>query len=272
MMMARSYLFSAVACLYAVFSLLPVFVAIITSLKTSIDFTYNPAGISFYTGNYPEVFFNDLFGLFMKNTIVYSIAVIPAVLLLSFCCGYVFAREENKILQRLSFLFYGAMLIPETVFAVSFLYEMKYLMLVDNPVGDILSEIALQLPFGIFFMSVFISGIPKDVEEAARVDGASSFNMLRRIVLPLARNGVVTLALISFMFAWNRYFVPFVILYGEDVRTYTQSMSIFIGRYGTEYTTLAAAAVMGILPVLVLFVFFSRYFKAGFSVFAGTKG
>ena len=129
--------------------------------------------------------------------------------------------------------------------------------------GVIVPALAGGIPFGVFLMRAFFLGLPHELSDAARVDGASEVRVYWHIMLPLADRVSLSLAVFQFMFSWNMFLIP--LLYGqhEQLRPVASGIMFFVGEYGTDRAAIAAAVTMTCLPVIFVYLFLQRYFIAG---------
>jgi multiple sugar transport system permease protein len=125
--------------------------------------------------------------------------------------------------------------------------------------------------FNIFLLRQFFLGIPKDLFDAARIDGCSEVRIYWTIAIPLARPALVTVAVLTFMFAWNDFLGPLIYLSDQSKNTLALGLALFVGQHGTEWATLMAASMLMMIPMILIFFFFQRYFIRGFMM-SGMKG
>jgi multiple sugar transport system permease protein len=125
--------------------------------------------------------------------------------------------------------------------------------------------------FNIFLLRQFFLGIPKELFDAARIDGCSEFRIYRTIALPLARPALITVAILTFMFAWNDFLGPLIYLSDQAKNTLALGLALFVGQHSTEWAILMAASIIMMIPMGVIFFAFQRYFIRGFTM-SGLKG
>jgi len=125
--------------------------------------------------------------------------------------------------------------------------------------------------FNIFLLRQFFLGIPKELFDAARIDGCSEFRIYRTIAMPLARPALITVAILTFMFAWNDFLGPLIYLSEQSKNTLALGLALFVGQHATEWGILMAASILMMIPMVAIFFFFQRYFIKGFTM-SGLKG
>jgi len=192
-----------------------------------------------------------------------TILVVPLV-------AYGLSRLEWKGRDVLFFITIAVMMVPQEVTMIPTFILFSRLGLVGTFVPLFIQSF-FGRPFMIFLMRQFFMGLPRDLEDAARVDGASEIRIYFQICLPLVRQGILTVALFRFMFAWNDFLGPLLYLRTMDMYTLSIGLQMFTTMYRTEWALVMAAAFMMTLPVVVIYFFVQKKFIAGIS-FTGIKG
>jgi multiple sugar transport system permease protein len=251
---------------------LPFLWMISASLKPNNDvFTFPIQWIPrvFYWQNYVEIWQRIDFLIYYKNTIWLTLVVTFNSLFTSSLAAYAFAKikfPESKIL----FLMYVmTMAVPFQVIMIPQFIIIKNLGLNDS----LWSLILIQSfsPFGVFLLRQFFMSIPEELSESARIDGLSEFGIYRRIILPLAKPALTSLAIFQFVFVWNDFLGPLIYLTSDKNKTIQLGIRKFITQYGVEYGLIMAAAVCALIPVLVIYALFQKYFIQGVAT-TGLKG
>jgi multiple sugar transport system permease protein len=197
------------------------------------------------------------YGLWYRNSLVVATAVTAIALFTSSVGGYIFAKFEFPLKQPLFILILITLMIPFPVLLIP-----NYI--IANRLGVLNSLWALVLPgmvsaFGIFLIRQFAAGIPRDLIEAARLDGASEWAIFGRIVLPLLRPALAALGVFTFLASWNDYLWPLVAINDLDKSTIPLALTFFNSVHSTRYDLVMAAATMAVVPVLVVFLLFQRH-------------
>lgn len=244
--------------------LLPVIWMILTSFKPESTITSHPSQLfpSRWTlTNYSQVFKAIPFVRQFINTVVFAGTVTIVSLLFDSMTAYALARLEfpGKRLLFLAVLLFLMMPFQITLIPV---YQLVAKLGLINTFPGLIIPRATNA-FGIFFLRQFFLGIPRDLSEAARIDGASEFRIYRSIVLPLARPALLTLGLFHFMFNWNDLLWPLIITTSTNMQTLPAGLALFTGEHVVQYGLLMAGATMAMLPMLVAFIFVQRKFIQG---------
>ena len=223
--------------------------------------------------NYKEVLFNEanqrsfLIGLLLSGgqTIL--------VVVLSSLAAYPLSRFEMKYKSGflLTILFMTS--LPITAVMVPVYQLFLYMKLQDSIFGTMLFLTASSLPYGIWMMKNFMDGVPKDLEEAAWIDGASILETLKRIILPLMLPGIFTVSIFTFIGSWGNFFVPYILLQTPEKLPASVTIFQFFGQYGmVAYGQLAAYSMLYMLPTFVLYFIAQNYMSKGFTLGGAAKG
>jgi len=238
-----------------------------SSFKTNREFL--SAGLNlmpqqFRTENYVRAWEVANFSQYFQNSVIVTVVTVLIVVIISALTGYALARVEFPGKRPLIVLYAATLFIPKGYTIIPIYQLIRELGLLNTLPGLILAEAgAAPVLFALLFMAHF-SGIPRELDEAAELDGASFGQTFVHVMLPLAKPMIATTVVLQFMWTWNSFFTPLVLtLNNPDLRTLTVGMYAFVGEYNTDWTGLTAAALISIVPVLVLFLALQRYFIAG---------
>lgn len=211
---------------------------------------------------------NDYF-LWFKNSTVITIFQSVLTLFISSLVGYGFAMYEFKFKNILFTCVLIIMMVPIEILMLP-LYKMLIGMsLIDSMWGIFLPFLASPLP--IFFFRQYLSGIPKDFMDAARVDGCTEYGIFAKIMLPLMKPSFAAMGIFVAMNSWNGFLWPLIVLRSPEKLTLPIALAALLSPYGNNYNLLIAGSVFAILPILILFFFFQKYFIAGMTA-GGIKG
>jgi multiple sugar transport system permease protein len=219
--------------------------------------------------NYRDVLEQAPFARWFLNTLVVTVAVVVGNLLFCSLAGYAFARIRFFGRDVVFLLVLATLMIPFQVILIPSFLIVRKLGLIDTLGALILPNLAGA--FGIFLLRQFFRTLPVELEEAARIDGASRLGVLFKIVLPLSGPALATVAIVTFLWTWNDFLWPLVTIYSPDNMTLQLGLLTFSGAHQTNTHLLMAANVMSMVPVLVLFVVAQRYFIRGIAT-SGLKG
>ena len=261
----RSMLYTSLAGVLSLGAVVPLIWVISTSLKTKAQVSISPLGLptEFLWQNYIQAWEVGRFSVYFKNSILVVVPTVAGILLLSLLAGYAFAMFSFRGKNILFVLFVAGLTIPIGVLVVPLFYEMLTLKLVNTLWALILPQIAISLPFGILLLRSFIQELPREVLDAGRIDGCSHWGLLRHIVAPLTRPALLSLLVFDFMWSWNQFLLPVVLVQTENSRTLPLGLSFFQGRYTSDYPLLMAGATISFLPIIVIYVLFQRHFIQG---------
>lgn len=212
-------------------------------------------------GNYLKVWRELPFGRFYLNSIIVSGAVTILQIILGSMAAFAFARLEWPGRDKLFVLYLAAMMIPSQVTLIPNFLIIRVLGGIDTFWGIALPQVFSV--FSVFLLRQFFKGIPKSLEEAAIIDGASNWRIYRSIVMPLAKPGLAALGVFACMFSWNNFLWPLVVSYKEAMFTLPIGLLSFQGQYSTDYPLMMAAACQGMLPMLLLYAFAQKWFIEG---------
>jgi multiple sugar transport system permease protein len=260
----------------AILFFIPFFWSVTTSLKTlpeSVGFNLLPDHPSIRA--YREAFSTYNFNRYFANSVFLSVVVTMSTLFLSSLGGYAFARLRFPGREVLFFLVLATLMIPNElrlvpVFQMLINFPVVHVNLLGTYQGYFL--INLVSATSLFLMRQYFLTIPKDYEEAAKLDGAGYFKTYWRVMLPLAGPALAAVTILTFQGAWNDFFWPLIIFLGDESK-YTLPLGMFQFRtqFYTQWPELMAASVVAIVPIALIYVFFQRYFVAGVTA-AGVKG
>ena len=218
-----------------------------------------PSGIHWQ--NYQSALTEAPFSRWFVNTMVVTVASVIGNLVFCSLAGYAFARLRFAGKNIAFFLILATLMIPFQVVMIPTFLIVRSAGLIDTLGALILPNLASA--FGIFMMRQFFRTLPVELEEAARIDGASRLGVLVRIVLPLSAPALATLAVITFMWTWNDFLWPLITIYSEENLTLQLGLTQFQGAHQTNTALLMAANVMSMLPILLLFFVAQRWFVRG---------
>ena len=210
--------------------------------------------------NFSQVVTEKNLGRSLTNTVLVTIAVVVGQIVTSVLGGYAFARIDFRGRDQIFLLYLGSVMIPFVVLIIPLFQLMLQLGWTDNLVALILPFVFTA--YGTFLMRQFFLGIPKEIEEAALIDGASRSTILWKVMVPLARPAIATLATFGFLYAWNSFFWPLVIINSgnPDNGLLTLTLATLGGRSSTDTNLVFAGAVLAMTPPILVFLFAQRYF------------
>jgi raffinose/stachyose/melibiose transport system permease protein len=248
---------------FALIALLPIAGIVLTALQKE------GGGASFGTfdglhvDNFRRAWDDGNFGQYLKSSVIVTAAVVALSTVVSILSGYAFGLMRFRGSQILFYIFLLGLMVPMEAMIVPLYYDLRDLQLTDTYWALILPQAGTSIAFGTFWMRAFFRSVPPSLVEAARIDGATSWFTLWRVLLPLARPAVLTMVVLLFMWTWNEFLLALVMVTDEGLRTAPLGLSFFLGRNSDDLTLLAAGAVIVATPVVVLYVFLQRHFIRG---------
>ncbi len=207
-------------------------------------------------------------GRYFLNTAIVVAGALVLTMLLGAMAAYVLARYTFRGSRAVYFLFVGGMMFPVFLSLVPLFFVVKNLGLLSTHLGLILVYTAYSLPFTVFFLTAFFRTLPTEVAEAAMVDGCSHWGLFFRIMLPMARPGLISVGIFNLLGHWNQYVLPIVLMQGEGAEhkwVLTQGLTaLTINQgYAGDYSALFAGMAIAMLPVLILYLVFQRQVQSG---------
>jgi multiple sugar transport system permease protein len=254
--------------------ILPFLWILSTSLKGDHEiFTIPPVWIpsELRSENYADVFDRMPFIVYLRNSVFVTVMTIFGVLLSSSVVAYSFACLKWPGRNGLFIFVLATMMLPLQVTMIPMFVLFKEIGWLNTYKPLIVPFFFGGGAFNIFLLRQFFLTIPKELLEAARIDGCSEIRIYWNIVLPLAKPALATVAILTFMFTWNDFLGPLIYLSDQLKGTLALGLAMFVGQHQTEWGLLMAASVLMMIPMILIFVFFQRYFIRGF-VMSGIKG
>jgi multiple sugar transport system permease protein len=261
---AVTYVLLSVA---SVVMLLPFIWMLSTSLKTpSSVFVYPPEWIPnpVQWKNYMDVVQVMPFLRYVFNTAAVATSITFLHLAVSSLAAYAFARLHFPGRNRLFLAYLATLMVPGQVTLIPNFLIVKYLGWIDTYQALIIPQIFTA--FGTFLLRQFFLTIPNELEDAARIDGASNFSIYWRIMLPLSGPALATLGVFTFTAQWNNFLWPLIVINGEQMRTLTVGLRALVGEFTVQYPLLMAGSVISVLPILIVFLLAQRFFVRGIAL------
>lgn len=203
------------------------------------------------------------FSQLMLSSLIIVALVVPAAVVLSALAGYGLAVLRPRGNRAITGAFVVGLTLPTELVVIALYYNLDSIGLTNNYLGIALAEIALFLPFGVFWMHAHFGSIPRELIESGRIDGASDLRVLRSLLLPISVPALTTLAVLFFVWAWNQFLIVLVLMQSPTRRTATAGLGYFVGEFSTDVPLLSAASFIVIAPVVVVYLIFQRSFVNG---------
>jgi ABC-type glycerol-3-phosphate transport system permease component len=221
--------------------------------------------------NYTEALGKDSFGLYFVNSLFVAVVSTALTVLVSALLAYAFARIRFPGSELLFYIFLLGMMIPPVMLIIPQFIIAKYLHLLDSFQGLIVVYVTMNLAMNTFLLRGFFEGIPRDLEEAALMDGAGRWTIFWRIVIPLSRPGLAVVTIFTFLYSWDEFPWAHVAIKETSRRTLPIAIALFQSQHLTEWGQVFAASVVALIPVVIVFAVFQRYFIRGIAA-TGIKG
>jgi len=257
-----TYLVAVVA---IAFALGPVLYIVVGGFRTNAQITVNPSGLPnpWQWQNYSKVLTGSSFWRQFSNSLIVGLITAAGVTALGVMTSYVLARYTYRGRGFMYALFAAGLMFPVAAAITPLYLLMKDLHLLDSLAGVIIPQIAFALPTTIIILVPFLRAIPREIEEAATVDGCSRLSFFWRMVIPLSKPGVLTTGILAFIGSWNSYLLPLFIL--NDQRDFTLPLGVqaFSSQYSTDTAMVLAFTSLSMIPAVLFFTFFERRIVGG---------
>ncbi|HTO02785.1 MAG TPA: carbohydrate ABC transporter permease, partial [Opitutus sp.] len=227
-----------------------------------------PAIGELQTGNYSQAWREARFGEYFFNSLIVTMTSVGLIVMLGSMAAYALARFYHPLGRFVFWLFLAGLMIPAQLAVVPLFFELRELGLLNSRLGLILVYTANGLPFAIFILAGFFRSLPRSLYEAAIIDGCGEFAAFWRVLLPLARPGLVTVAIFQFIGVWKEYFYAFMLL-GGDVDGSARTLPLGLAnlsitaQYRSNYGMLFAGIVLVTVPILILYLLLQRQIVKG---------
>lgn len=252
---------------FSVVSIFPLLWVVLTSLKTQQQI-FDPNQViptQLTLENYYNVIVKANFLQYFMNSVLVAGGATVISILLSVTCAYGLTRYRIKGGNKLKMGVLYTRMFPGVLLSLPYYVIMRNLNLGNTHAGLILIYCSFVLPFAIWNMQTFFAKLPWELEEAAAIDGANRFVCLLRVMLPIARPGIVATTLYSFMMSWDEFMFANLFITSDSKKTISLGMQSFIGEYSTDWGSLMAAAVISLIPIILFFVFAQKSLVSGLS-------
>jgi len=255
-----------IAILYALVCIYPIFLMILSSFKPNLEIFKNPTGLfssNLTVESYKNLFVSLNYASYIKNSVLVSFGAVALVVVLSVMASYYVARFKFKWNGLIFFYFLIGMMLPIKLGLVPLFLLIKDLGLTDNLWSIILIHVGAGLPMAVLILTGFFRTLPKELEEAARIDGASNAKLLTSVLIPLMKPAVGTVTIINFIGAWNDFFFPMIFIHDESKKTIPVGMLKLFAEFTTDWSVLFAGLTLSALPMIIIFFFASKQFMEG---------
>lgn len=261
--------------LYSVIVIYPLLWTVMTSFKSTTEFYANPWALpsSIKLDNYVKALETANLGGYFFNSVLVTVLSLLLANSLAFATAYVLARTSFPFRGALKKLYMSALFIPTTFSIIPLFMLLNQMNLLDSMLGLSLAYAASAIPFTVYLLIGFLVTISKEYEEAASIDGSGSFGTMVRVILPMAKPGLITITIFNFMAFWNEYVMALSFISSESKRTLTLGLAYLmeIQRFSTDWGALFAGLVLVMIPTMVLYALLQRKITSGLNM-GGIKG
>lgn len=250
---------------WTVVVLFPIWILVANSFKIQREIFREPFGPpqNFVLSGYISAWTRGHFDVFFRNTIFVTFGALFLILFFGSLAAYALANSRSHLADALYIFFIAGLMLPMRLGTINLLQILKSLHLTDGVFGLLPIYVAMGLPIATFILTPFIRALPRELLDAARIDGASEWYIYGNIVLPIIRPALATVLILNLILIWNDLWFPLIMIRGQEHRTIIYGVSLLFGQYMTDWTTALAMLAMSSIPVLIVYLIMSRQFIRG---------
>jgi N-acetylglucosamine transport system permease protein len=257
---------------YALIVVFPMFWLAYSSLKVDFDIVHYPFKLpdihNLQWNNFGRAWTKGMFGQYFFNSAILTISSVSVTVFLAAMTAYALARFKFAAAKPIYFYFLGGLMIPLQLAIVPLFFEMRSMSLLNSRFGLFLVYLAFGFPFSIFVLTGFFKSLPSSLHESALLDGAGEFGAFWHVMLPMARPGLITVAIFLFLGNWNEFFVAYICLSGkgsESVRTLPLGLAniTMVSQYRSDWGIAFAGLVIVMLPTLCVYILLQKHLTKG---------
>ena len=250
---------------YAAVALVPLLLMVASSFRSNADLISDPLGAPWPLSveSYKEAWTVGNFATYFANSLLVTCGAVALSTVVATMAAYALARAKSRIFRWLEALFLSGLMLPIHLAILPIFYLFDGMGLIDSRLGLVLMYGASGVPFSIFVLTTFFRQLPVELEEAAQLDGASTWQTFVRIMVPLVRPAVATVAVFRFVPIWNDFLFPLVLLRKEEKYTLPVGLTTFFGENATNFSAVFAGLVITTVPLILLFLLATKQIVAG---------
>ena len=248
----------------AAITLLPFVSIVLTALQqpgTLVSGLSIPTDPTF--ASFREAWTTASFGSLLWSSVKICLAVVPIAMTCATLAGYALGTMNVPAGKAIFAVFVLGLTLPIELIVIPLYFDLRAVGLTNSAWGVILAECGVFMPFGVFWMRTHFRTVPRELLEAAEIDGASSFAVLRRVLLPISGPALSTMAVLFFMWSWNQFLLVLILIQDPTRRTAPAGLGFFVGQYSSDVPVLCAGTLIVILPIVVVYLVFQRKFISG---------
>jgi raffinose/stachyose/melibiose transport system permease protein len=245
----------------------PFYFLVIVALKPDVEALQSPLSFpkAVHLANFSTAWHDASLGRALLNSLLITGGSVIALIAIGSICAYAIARRPGRIGNALYILFVLGIILPFQLGLVPAYVVMRHMHLVGSYLGIILLYTGIWMPFSVFLYTGFVRALPKEYEEASRVDGASMLRTFRRVVFPLLRPVTGTVAIFTGLIIWNDFFLSLIFLNGTKKTPLPVAVYSFVGAFASRWNLIFAAVIVSLAPIMIFFLFAQRQLIRGFT-------
>lgn len=248
------------------FTLFPLYWTLNTAFKHEGDIVKRPLGyipVSPTIENFVSAWTNVGFSTYFKNSLIVGVCTVIIVIILSTLSGYALSRYKFKGKRAFLLMLLCTQFIPRSMLIIPLFIIFKNLGLISNPLSLIITYAAVEIPFTTVLMNGFISNVPRELEEAAMIDGCNMLQAIRYVIFPLLIPGIVATSVFTFIYTWNEFLIALMLTNQQGRFTLPIGLSYMMGEFNINYGALAAGSVIALIPAVILFAYAQKHLVNG---------
>ena len=251
--------------IFTLMCLYPLFWLFLSSFKENTELYMNPWGFpaQWRPDNYVNAIVKGKVLEYFMNSVIIAVSSVIMISILATMVSYAITRMQWKLSRLVYNIFLAGMMIPIYAMIIPLFSIFKNLGLLDNSLSVIIPHIAIGLPMSIFIICGFMQGIPGELEEAAIIDGANIYQCFAKIILPISKSSIVTVAVVQFINIWNDLLLPRIFLTSAKKMTLPVGLTNFQAQYSTDYVGMIAAVIITIIPSIIVYILLHRQIMEG---------
>ena len=249
----------------AIVMLYPIFMMVLSGFKTTPEIFMSPFSMpkKFNIENFQVIWEKTNVPRYFLNSIIVTVSSIALLLITGTMAAYAISRYKFRGALMVSLFFLSGLMLPLRLAIIPLFIQLKYLGLIDSLLGLIFIYTAMSLPATVFILTGFLRSLPKELEDSARMDGASELRIMLDIMVPLVSPALVIAGIYSAVPIWNDFFFPLIFIQSPEWKTLAQGLTTFFGEYSINYGVLYAGLSLASLPMIFIFIVQSRRFISG---------
>lgn len=262
---SQRFIINMIVLIFSISCVFPIIWMLYSSFKTNPEFNRSILALpkTLHFENYITAFKMGNMGQYSLNSLFNAVVSSALIIIFSFVVAYFIARFKFRFRKIIYITFLFGMLVPIHALLVPVFIQYKNLGLFDTRFTLLIPYVAFGLPFSIFLMEGFIKTVPRELEEAAYIDGSGFLSTMFRIIFPVCKPTVVTIGLLSFLDGWNEFPFALVLIRSDHLKTISLGLLNFNGQYSKEYTTQMAGLIMAVLPIIIIYAFMNKQIIEG---------